>query len=283
MSSTPGALRIALPTGVDRELVVDRCWVLGATAIGEPAEGLEVGFATVAEAEAARADLSERWPELGVDLADVEAELAAALEAWRPYARPVRVGRLHVRPSWLAADDDPSTAGERVVVVDPTRAFGYDHPSTVLCLEAVAAHVRPGVGVLDVGCGSGVLALAAATLGARPVVAVDVDPVAVAATEAAARAAGLEVQASTTPVGELAGAFDLVVANIGAAALVALAPAIAARLRPAGRLVLAGILTQQVPEVVAAYRSGGLTADAVGERSGWAAPNFLGKSTFSVP
>lgn len=279
---TPGALRLRVGDRLAPELVADRCWALGATAIGELADGvLEVGFGTVDEATAAAADLRERFEGIEVAVVDAAADLEAALAAWRPHARPVRVGPLHVRPAWLDPDDDPPAAGERAVVVDPTRAFGYDHPSTLLCLEAVAAHAGPGTSVLDVGCGSGVLALAAATLGAAPVVAVDVDPVAVAATEAAARAAGLAVAASTRPVGEVGERFDLVVANIGATALRDLAADVAARVAPGGRLVLAGLLVEQVPAVVDAYVAAGLEPDGVGERAGWASPRFQGKSTFS--
>ena len=277
----PGCLRIEAPEAAAREVVADRCWALGATAVGETDVGLEVGFPTDDEARDAAAALVAWRPDVGVQVVDAGPGLAAALEAWRPFARPVRVGALHVRPAWLDPDDDPPAVGERVVVVDPTRAFGYDHPSTVACLEAVAELAGPGVAVLDVGCGSGVLALGAAALGAAPVVAVDADPVAVAATAASAIAAGLGVDASTRPVGELTGRFDLVVANIGAAALRALAPAIAARVAPGGRLVLAGLLVEQVPEVALTYEAEGLALIGVGERGGWASPSFLGKSTFS--
>jgi ribosomal protein L11 methyltransferase len=278
----PGCLLVEA-VGVDeRELVSDRCWSLGATAVGERDAELEIGFPTDDDARTAAADLVAWRPDLRVRVVDAGPALAAALEAWRPFARPVRVGALHVRPTWLDPDDEAPVAGERVVLVDPTRAFGYDHPSTVACLEAVASLAGPGVAVLDVGCGSGVLALAAATLGSAPVVAVDTDPVAAAATRAAAGAAGLAVDASTRPVGELTGRFEVVVANIGAATLRALAPAIAARVAPGGRLVLAGLLVEQVPDVAVTYEAEGLELIDVGERDGWASPSFLGKSTFSA-
>jgi ribosomal protein L11 methyltransferase len=272
----PGCLHVAVPGDLDPEVVADRCWLLGATAIGESAGGLEVGFGTEAEAVEAAAALGSWRPDLAVRVLDAGPALDAALAAWRPFARPVRVGRLRVRPAWLV---DPPVGEGIEVVVDPTRAFGYDHPSTLACLEAVDRWVGPGTSVLDVGCGSGVLAVAAAALGAAPVVAVDTDPVAVAATRAAAGANGVEVEVSGRAVGEVAGAFDLVLANIGAAALRALAPDLAARVAPGGRLVLAGILDAQAAAVGDAYVAAGLHPVATARRRGWASPVFIGKST----
>jgi ribosomal protein L11 methyltransferase len=280
-AAQPGCLRISLRPDLDVDLVADRCWLLGATAVGESADGLEVGFPTDADARAAAASLGEWWPGAAIEVVDAAPALAAAMVAWRPFARPLRVPPLHVRPAWLAQDDDPPVAGERVVVVDPTHAFGYDHPSTVACLETVARIAGPGVAVLDVGCGSGVLAVAAAVLGAEPVVAVDVDPVAVEATRRAAEAAGVTVRASSRPLGEVSGDFGLVLANIGAGALTALAPAIAARVAAGGTLVLAGLLPAQAAAVGASYEREGLSLVEITERDGWASPEFLRKSTIS--
>jgi trans-aconitate methyltransferase len=272
--STPGCLRVVVPAGlVDADVVADACWGLGATAVGESGRGLEVGFVTASDASVAAAELLRRWPTLVVTEVDAGPALQAALEAWLPYAEAFSVGeRLRVRPAFVAG-----SPGD--VVVDPTLAFGFDHPSTRLCLDVVASVAGPGSSVLDVGCGSGVLAIAAARLGAAPVVAVDVDPVAVAATAAAAAANGVVVDASTVGVGDVDGRFDLVLANIGARTLVALAPAIAARIAGGGTLVLAGLLAAQVDDVVVAYRAAGLTLASVGEREGWAAPVFGGFPT----
>jgi precorrin-6B methylase 2 len=288
----PGCVVVDVPADVDAELVAERCWLLGATAIGELVDPghdgaaggtvrLEVGFVSDADARAATSVLAEAWPSLEIDVVDAGPALGAALDAWKAYARPRRVGRLQVRPAWLADDDDPPGAAVIPVVVDPSRAFGYDHPSTVLCLVQVAERAGPGVAVLDVGCGSGVLALAAALLGSWPVVALDLEAPAVDATARGAARNGVEVEASTRPVGEEERRFGLVVANIGAATLTALAPAIAARVEVGGALVLAGLLDPQVPAIVATYEAAGLELSAVGEQSGWASPVFLRKSTFS--
>ncbi|HET6664802.1 MAG TPA: 50S ribosomal protein L11 methyltransferase, partial [Acidimicrobiales bacterium] len=140
---------------------------------------------------------------------------------------------------------------------------------------------RPGVAVLDVGCGSGVLSVAAAVLGAGPVVAVDVDPVAVEATRRAAGVAGVAVDASTRPVAEVLGEYGLVLANIGAGALTTLAPVVVARVGPGGTLVLAGLLAAQAAAVAATYEREGLSLVEITERDGWASPEFLRKSTIS--
>ncbi|MBA2280229.1 MAG: 50S ribosomal protein L11 methyltransferase [Acidimicrobiia bacterium] len=215
---------------------------------------LEVGFVTDRDAVAAAAAVGERFPAVAVEVVDAGRALDAALDAWKAHARPVRAGRLHVRPPWLADDDDPPAAGERCVVVDPGRAFGSgSHPSTQACLEVVDRLAGPGRSVLDIGCGSGVLAVSAAVLGAAPVVAVDVDPVAAAATRANAGSNAVAVTASTTDIADVAGPFDLVLANIGAGTLVALAAAISTRVAPGGDLALSGLLSTQADDVVAAY------------------------------
>lgn len=275
----PGCLHLTAPAEAG-ELVADRCWLLGATAIGEVGNRLEVGFGTATAAAVAARSLGEWRSDLRIVQIDAGQALEVALAAWKPHARPVRVGRLHIRPSWLDGTDAPPAAGELVVVVDPTRAFGYDHPSTLACLEQVERLAGPGGAVLDVGCGSGVLAIAAAVLGAGPVVAVDTDPVARAATERSAAGSGVAV-ACHRDVTELDGRFELVVANIGLMTLQALAPSLAARVAAGGHLVLAGLLAEQAPAVVAAYEPEGLILEQMGERDGWVSPVFLRKSTTS--
>jgi ribosomal protein L11 methyltransferase len=146
------------------------------------------------------------------------------------------------------------------VVVEPKMAFGTgDHPTTALCLEAVdtflAAH--PGASVLDVGTGTGVLAFAAAKLGAGRTVGVDTDPHSVELAREGALENGVpRVELSDAPLERLSGRFDLVLANILANTLVALAPALAAR--TGTRLVLSGVLVSQAEQVTAAFLAEGL-------------------------
>ena len=166
---------------------------------------------------------------------------------------PIKITeRLWVVPSWCT----PPDPGAINLTLDPGLAFGTgSHPTTRLCLAWLAASLRPGERVLDYGCGSGILAIAASMLGAREVVGVDVDPQAIVASGAnAARngAAATFVLPDALAPCATAG-FDVVVANILANPLVLLAPALAARVRRGGRIVLSGVLEAQTDAVGAAY------------------------------
>jgi ribosomal protein L11 methyltransferase len=193
------------------------------------------------------------------------------LAAWLANNAPTVVSdRLCVCFPW-SEFDRAAVAG--IVDIDPGRSFGTGtHPSTRLLLDELAGRIRGGETVLDVGCGSGVLALSAARLGASAV-AIDIEPAAWAATRDNARRNGLagRVVVDPRPVEALTGTFDAVVANIAAAALVSLAPAVAARLAPGGWLGLSGISPAQVSVVGAAYTGGGLAVDAVRRDEDWAA------------
>lgn len=202
----------------------------------------------------------------------LEVDGDAHLDAWRAWARPVRAGtRIVLQPPWVPPA--PGEAGDVVVALDPGRSFGSgSHPSTRLVLAQLEGLVTGGEQVLDVGCGSGVLGVAALLLGADRVVAVDVDPVAVEATEQVAAANGVadQLQVSAGPVADVGGPFELVLGNIGAGVLVELAPAVTARVAAGGHLVLAGFLDADAAGVREAYRRQGLTGiDQVGE-DGWA-------------
>lgn len=163
---------------------------------------------------------------------------------------PIHVSeRLWIVPSWHESPD-PAAIN---LILDPGMAFGTgSHPTTRLCLEWLECHVTAGCSVLDYGCGSGILAIAAARLGAGPVAGVDIDPQAVEAARANAERNGVAAlfADSAEPV---AGEYDVVVANILSNPLRVLAPAICAHVRPGGRLALSGILREQVDEIIAIY------------------------------
>jgi len=160
--------------------------------------------------------------------------------------------RLWIVPTW----HDPPPPPARVVRLDPGVAFGTGtHPTTRLCLGWLDQHLRPGASVLDYGCGSGILAIAAAKLGAERVVGVDIDSQALDA--ARANASANQIAASyTDPHGlsQCATTFDIVLANILSNPLRLLAPALLARVAAGGALVLSGVLERQAGELIATYR-----------------------------
>ncbi len=177
---------------------------------------------------------------------------------------PLRItDRLWIVPSWHQPPDEAAV----VVRLDPGVAFGTGtHPTTRMCLAWLAERLSPGASVLDYGCGSGILAIAAAKLGAGAVLGVDIDPQALAA--ARANSAGNGGGASYTDLQGLsqnANTFDVVLANILSNPLKLLAPALCARVAPHGSLVLCGILQRQASEVVTAYRQ----ADAALQLGVW--------------
>jgi ribosomal protein L11 methyltransferase len=195
-------------------------------------------------------------------------------EEWKRGLGPISVGRVFLRPSWVEA---LPPAGAVEVVLDPGMAFGTGtHPTTALCLAAVDDLLarRPGARVLDAGTGSGLLAIAAARLGAARVAANDNDPVAVDVARENAARNGVALELTVEPVARIPGAFDLVVANILANVLVELAPDLAARLAPGGELVLAGILGPQEEEVAAPFRALGLEPLPGSRRDEWSLLRF---------
>ena len=178
---------------------------------------------------------------------------------------PIRVSeRLWIVPSWHEAPDPNAL----VLVLDPGMAFGTgSHPTTRLCLEWLERTVTPGVSLLDYGCGSGILAIAAAKLGAAEVLGVDIDLQAVTAARnnAERNTVSARFDDSARP---LAGQFDIVVANILANPLKALAPAITAHVRRGGRLALSGILLEQAEDLIAIYAPY-LPLSIADSREGW--------------
>ncbi|MCK6410174.1 50S ribosomal protein L11 methyltransferase [Thauera sp.] len=163
---------------------------------------------------------------------------------------PIRItDRLWIVPSWHQAPD----AGAINIELDPGMAFGTgSHPTTRLCLEWLCEAVTPACSVLDYGCGSGILGIAAARLGAGDVLGIDIDDKAVEAARdnAERNQARLRLQHSAVPLGDT---FDLVVANILTNPLCVLAPAIAARVAPGGGVALSGVLETQADQVIEAW------------------------------
>jgi len=194
--------------------------------------------------------------------------------AWKKYFHPRLVSqRLIVAPPWEKAQPQ----GDQVALtIDPGQAFGTgQHQSTQLVLrhlERLADKGRLPAQVLDVGCGSGILGLAALRFEARRVVGIDLAPEAIAASQANAALNGLEqgLETSLTPLHEISERFPLVLANIIALELTALAPDLAAHVAPNGQLVLSGLLVEQIPLVRDAFIAQGLSLLEQDSLAGWA-------------
>lgn len=193
------------------------------------------------------------------------------VEAWKERLNVLRIGRhVVIRPSWRDYVPEP---GDIVIQLDPGMAFGTGlHPTTQMCLVALEELMRPEAAVLDLGTGSGILAIAAAKLGAGHVLAVDRDPVAVKTARGNLVTNGVQgvVSVMEGSLQDVSRSYDLVVVNILAKVIVEMmGEGLATRLRPGGRLITAGIIADQTSEVVAALERGGLTAIERQQREDW--------------
>ena len=202
--------------------------------------------------------------------------------SWQKYYQPLPIGRrLYVVPQWMR--EQPVPEGRVPLYLNPGLTFGTgSHASTQLCLEGVEAHTRPGREVLDLGCGSGILSIAALCLGASRATAVDIDPKAVdvAYENAALNGIGPEryavragdVLADRALARELAQRkYHLVLANIVADVIIPLAAQVPALLEADGVFLCSGIIDTRTGEVEQALRRAGLTLTGRREKNGWAA------------
>lgn len=188
--------------------------------------------------------------------------------SWMDNFKPMRFGqRLWIVPSWHAAPEPDAVN----LLLDPGLAFGTGtHPTTALCLEWLDGQALAGCSVLDFGCGSGILAIAALLLGAKQAVGTDIDPQALEASRDNAGRNGIAAEQFPLylPVDLPRQPAEVVVANILAGPLVNLAPQITQLVKPGGLLALSGILAEQAEEVRAAY-SDAFALDPTAEKEGW--------------
>lgn len=196
-----------------------------------------------------------------VEVTVAEVDEADWAEAWKQHFKPVHVGaRIVVRPTWERYD---ALAGEVVIALDPGMAFGTGtHETTQLCIRALEDRVHGGEAVIDVGCGSGILGIAAALLGAESVLAIDNDPVAVEVCAGNVARNGLTDRIRTRAETGLDGVVrpaDVIVANINAEAVSALAPNAAALLLPGGSYITSGFTAGGLARARKAMGDAGLT------------------------
>jgi len=215
-------------------------------------------------------DTHGKWGRLSYSLENVKEEDWA--ETWKQYYHPLAAGPLTVCPSW---EDYDAAPGEVVLRMDPGMAFGTGtHESTRLCLELLGESLRQGMQVLDIGCGSGILAIASLLLGAGSAVGVDIDQVAVRTSEENARRNGVENRASFhcgSLAGQVSGAYDIVVANIVADVIIGFVPDVPRLLRRGGVFIVSGIIDTREDEVAAALEAGGFTVTDRKTAGGWVA------------
>ncbi|MFN3650704.1 MAG: 50S ribosomal protein L11 methyltransferase [Armatimonadota bacterium] len=241
----------------------DTCRVSGYLPVDDRLEG------TLDEIQGRLRILKEAGLELETELTLRMVEDDAWADAWKRYFKPSRVGRRFViKPSWEEWD---AAADDLVIELDPGMAFGSGaHPTTRLCLGLLESLPLRGARVLDWGTGSGVLAIGAGRLGANPILAIDLDPL-------AARVAGENVERNGLEgviecgVGSIEAlpdkpAYDLIIGNIVADPIIGAAPEIRRRLAPGGHALVSGFLESREPEVRAALEATGLkTVDCTGE------------------
>lgn len=251
---------LALTPGDDTEVATAGLWAAGALGVWTRPDTLVAWF----DAPTGAVPGGGTWtPE---PARDWQAE-------WKATVAPVHAGRFAVVPTWLAEDHRPA-AGEHPIVLDPGQAFGSGHhATTALCLELLSGLDVAGARVLDVGCGTGVLAIAAGLAGAAEVTALDVDPDAVAVTRRNAADNGVAVTAAVGSVDADTVPHDVVLANLVTDTVVALATGLAAATR--GHLVVSGIATERERRPLDALVAAGLTLADVRRRDGWTAVHLV--------
>jgi ribosomal protein L11 methyltransferase len=194
-------------------------------------------------------------------------------QAWKAYFKPEKIGKVVIKPSW---EDYQPTDGDLIVELDPGMAFGTgNHPTTRLCIELLQELVTGPINMLDLGTGSGILAIAGAKLGAQTVTASDIDPVAVRVAQTNVSANQVAETVSVTEAdllqGQTGAIYDVVVANIIAAIIMRLAPAVPAVLRPGGVFLASGIIAERSEQVAQVLVAAGLAVERTVTRDGWVA------------
>ena len=191
---------------------------------------------------------------------------------WKKYFKPTKIGeKLLILPEW---EKDENEDGRVILNIDPGAAFGTGtHATTRLCLETIQKFVKNGDTVLDVGCGSGILSIAAMLLGAKSAVGVDIDPLAVKTAKENAEKNGLKEPEYTTICGDLddkvSDCYDVVIANIVADIIIRLCDSVPQRVKIGGLIISSGIIDVRADETVSAIENAGFTIIDRYENGGW--------------
>ena len=225
-------------------------------------------------------------PELGMDLGSLEIGTRIVDEEdwannWKAYFKPMQIGeKLLVCPSW---EEVPEGSTGAVLRIDPGMAFGSGtHHTTRMCLELLEKLISPDMRVADLGCGSGILSIAASLMGARETYAIDIDPVAAKVAEENAALNGIDMDKYFIRTGDIltdaefkkdiAGEkFDIVMANIVANIIIAFAPVVPQLIKDGGMFIASGIIDDRLDEVTAALRENGLKIIEVRKGEDWRA------------
>ncbi len=194
------------------------------------------------------------------------------IDVWKKHFRPIHLGRIVVVPEWIGYEKKPD---EEVVLLDSNMAFGTgEHETTAMCVEFLQKYLKNGQTLLDIGCGSGILGISAAKLGAAKCYLTDIDPIAVASSRHNAERNGVSDRVEAVQsdlVGDTEMCADLILANITAEILVGLAPAAGAHLKDGGVVILSGILPDRMEKVKAAFAREGLFSVEEERRGEWCA------------
>ena len=236
-------------------------------------------------AELAAMDSEKKFGRLATELSNVREEDWA--NNWKQYFKPLTVGdKLVIKPSW---EDYEGTEDRTVLEIDPESSFGTgQHNTTQLCLELLETNLSENDRVLDIGCGSGILSIAALLLGAKDACAVDIDlnSVKIAAQNAAKNHISPEryitfdgnIISDEKLREKIGGGYQLITANIVADVLIAMAPIFGEFLVPHGRIIISGIIIERCSEVMEAMEKNGFIRTELRESGGWAAAAFeMGK------